>query len=94
MKSFEQRTFFLPAFTSRACLIASMGEIFIARRDGIHAETKTVSTATATATATACHETEKLMPNGATDFTEGGPGAVLQGLIKKIDGTVSAHGIV
>ena len=66
MKSFEQRTFFLPAFTSRACLIASMAEIFIARRDGIHAETKTVNTATVTATATACHETEKLMPNGAS----------------------------
>ena len=29
----------------------------------------------------------------ATAIAVGGPGAVLQGLIKKIDGTVNAHGI-
>ena len=29
----------------------------------------------------------------ADDFTECGPGAVLQGLIKRIDGSVNAHGI-
>ena len=37
---------------------------------------------------------KNMIADGATDFTECGPGAVLQGLIKKIDGTVSAHGIV
>ena len=36
---------------------------------------------------------KNMIADGATDFTECGPGAVLQGLIKKIDSTVSAHGI-
>ena len=36
---------------------------------------------------------KNMIADGATDFTECGPGAVLQGLIKKIDGSVSAHGI-
>ena len=36
---------------------------------------------------------KNMVADGATDFTECGPGAVLQGLIKKIDSTVSAHGI-
>ena len=35
----------------------------------------------------------KMIADGATDFTECGPGAVLQGLIKKIDSTANAHGI-
>ena len=34
-----------------------------------------------------------MVADGATDFTECGPGAVLQGLIRKIDKTVTAHGI-
>jgi [acyl-carrier-protein] S-malonyltransferase len=34
-----------------------------------------------------------MVADGATDFTECGPGAVLQGLIKKISSEVSAHGI-
>ena len=34
-----------------------------------------------------------MIADGATDFTECGPGAVLQGLIKKIDATVNAHGL-
>ena len=36
---------------------------------------------------------KNMVADGATDFTECGPGAVLQGLIKKIDGSVNAHGI-
>ena len=36
---------------------------------------------------------KNMIADGATDFTECGPGAVLQGLIKKIDATVPAHGI-
>ncbi|WP_321331450.1 ACP S-malonyltransferase [uncultured Bacteroides sp.] len=34
-----------------------------------------------------------MVADGATDFTECGPGAVLQGLIKKIEASVEAHGI-
>lgn len=34
-----------------------------------------------------------MVADGATDFTECGPGAVLQGLIKKIESGVEAHGI-
>ncbi|MEG1684336.1 MAG: ACP S-malonyltransferase [Bacteroides sp.] len=36
---------------------------------------------------------KKMVADGATDFTECGPGAVLQGLIKKIESGVEAHGI-
>ena len=36
---------------------------------------------------------KNMVADGATDFTECGPGAVLQGLIKKIEATVNAHGI-
>ncbi|MBR5803374.1 MAG: ACP S-malonyltransferase [Bacteroidaceae bacterium] len=34
-----------------------------------------------------------MITDGATEFIECGPGAVLQGLIKKIDKTANAHGI-
>ena len=37
---------------------------------------------------------KNMLADGATDFTECGPGAVLQGLIKKIDKETSAHGIL
>jgi [acyl-carrier-protein] S-malonyltransferase len=37
---------------------------------------------------------QNMIADGATEFTECGPGAVLQGLIKKIDKTANAHGIV
>lgn len=36
---------------------------------------------------------KNMVADGATDFTECGPGAVLQGLIKKIEPGVEAHGI-
>ena len=37
---------------------------------------------------------KNMLADGATDFTECGPGAVLQGLIKKINKEASAHGIL
>ncbi len=36
---------------------------------------------------------KNMLADGANDFTECGPGAVLQGLIKKIDKEANAHGI-
>ena len=36
---------------------------------------------------------KNMVADGATDFTECGPGAVLQGMIKKIEPSVDAHGI-
>ncbi|MBQ8594180.1 MAG: ACP S-malonyltransferase [Bacteroidaceae bacterium] len=36
---------------------------------------------------------KNMLADGADDFTECGPGAVLQGLIKKIDKEANAHGI-
>lgn len=37
---------------------------------------------------------QNMIADGANDFTECGPGAVLQGLIRKINREVSAHGLV
>ena len=39
------------------------------------------------------YEVQNMIAAGATDFTECGPGKALQGMIAKIDKTVSAHGI-
>jgi [acyl-carrier-protein] S-malonyltransferase len=36
---------------------------------------------------------KNMIADGATDFTECGPGKALQGMIGRIDKTISAHGI-
>ena len=36
---------------------------------------------------------QKMIENGATEFTEVGPGSVLQGLVKKINKEISTSGI-
>lgn len=36
---------------------------------------------------------QNMIADGATDFTECGPGKALQGMIGRIDKTVSVHGI-
>ena len=35
-----------------------------------------------------------MMSDGATEFTEVGPGKVLQGLLRKIDRSVIANGLI
>ena len=37
---------------------------------------------------------ENMLSDGADDFTECGPGTVLQGMIRRVNKDVSAHGIV
>ena len=37
--------------------------------------------------------TQRMLADGATEFIECGPGAVLQGLIKRIDKNANAHGV-
>ena len=37
---------------------------------------------------------QQMIQDGATEFTEVGPGKVLQGLMRKIDRTVPANGVV
>ena len=57
------------------------------------AEIKTNLVAQLTASVRWTQTVQNMIADGATDFTECGPGAVLQGLIKKIDKEANAHGI-
>lgn len=56
-------------------------------------EIKTNLVAQLTASVRWTHTVQNMIADGATEFTECGPGAVLQGLIKKIDKSANAHGI-
>ena len=56
-------------------------------------EIKTNLVAQLTASVRWTQTVKNMLTDGADDFTECGPGAVLQGLIKKIDKTANAHGI-
>ena len=58
------------------------------------AEIKTNLVAQLTASVRWTQTVQNMIADGASEFTECGPGAVLQGLIKKIDKTANAHGIV
>ena len=58
------------------------------------AEIKTNLVAQLTASVRWTQTVQNMIADGASDFTECGPGAVLQGLIKKIDKTANAHGIL
>ena len=57
-------------------------------------EIKTNLVAQLTASVRWTQTVQNMIADGASEFTECGPGAVLQGLIKKIDKTANAHGIV
>lgn len=56
-------------------------------------EIKTNLVAQLTASVKWTQTVKNMLADGADDFTECGPGAVLQGLIKKIDKEANAHGI-
>ena len=56
-------------------------------------EIKTNLVAQLTASVRWTQTVKNMLTDGADDFTECGPGVVLQGLIKKIDKTANAHGI-
>ena len=58
------------------------------------AEIKTNLVAQLTASVRWTQTVQNMIADGASEFTECGPGAVLQGLIKKIDKNANAHGIV
>ena len=58
------------------------------------AEIKTNLVAQLTASVRWTQTVQNMIADGASEFTECGPGAVLQGLIKKIDKTANAHGIL
>ena len=57
-------------------------------------EIKTNLVAQLTASVRWTQTVQNMIADGADEFTECGPGAVLQGLIKKIDKTANAHGII
>ena len=57
------------------------------------AEIKTNLVAQLTASVRWTQTVQNMIADGADEFTECGPGAVLQGLIKKIDRKANAHGI-
>lgn len=57
------------------------------------AEIKTNLVAQLTASVRWTQTVQNMIADGADDFTECGPGAVLQGLIKKINKEANAHGI-
>ncbi len=57
------------------------------------AQIKTNLVAQLTASVRWTQTVQNMVADGATDFTECGPGAVLQGLVKKIAKDVTAHGI-
>ena len=57
-------------------------------------EIKTNLVAQLTASVRWTQTIQNMIADGASEFTECGPGAVLQGLIKKIDKTANAHGIL
>lgn len=57
------------------------------------AEIKSNLVAQLTASVRWTQTVQNMIADGATEFIECGPGAVLQGLIKKINKEVNAHGI-
>lgn len=58
------------------------------------AEIKSNLVAQLTASVRWTQTVQNMIADGADDFTECGPGAVLQGLIKKVNKEANAHGIL
>ena len=82
------------SLTERCCTEYAKGRVMEETVSTDPAEIKANLVAQLTASVRWTQTVQNMIADGADDFTECGPGAVLQGLIKKIDKNANAHGIL